>query len=98
MTPGFVATDTTLTLRLEAFSTADSPADESEFGYMGIDGLQLTLVTCPWDCGDGDGSVDIDDFLAVLAQWGTAGTCDFDGGGVGINDFLALLTNWGPCP
>ena len=49
---------------------------------------------CPWDCGDGDGSVDIDDFLAVIAQWGTEGTCDFDGGGVDINDFLAVIANW----
>ncbi len=55
-------------------------------------------LPCPWDCGDGDGSVDIDDFLAVIAQWGTEGTCDFDGGGVGINDFLAVIANWGVCP
>ncbi len=54
--------------------------------------------SCPWDCGDGDGSVDIDDILAVIAQWGTFGTCDFDGGGVGINDFLAVIANWGVCP
>ena len=53
---------------------------------------------CPWDCGDGDGSVDIDDIRAVIAQWGTKGTCDFDGGGVGINDFLAVIANWGVCP
>ena len=54
---------------------------------------------CPWDCGDGDGVVGIADFLAVLAQWGTAGPCDFDGDGdVGIDDFLALLANWGSCP
>ncbi len=37
------------------------------------------------------------DFLELLAQWGVAGRCDFDGGGVGINDFLQLLANWGPC-
>ena len=54
---------------------------------------------CPWDCGrDDDGSVGIVDFLALLAQWGTLGTCDFDDGGVGITDFLELLANWGPCP
>ncbi len=44
------------------------------------------------------GSVDIDDFLAVIAQWGTKGTCDFDGGGVDIDDFLAVIANWGVCP
>ena len=56
-------------------------------------------ATCPWDCGgDNDGNVGIVDFLALLAQWGSPGTCDFNGGGVGINDFLELLANWGPCP
>ncbi len=53
---------------------------------------------CPWDCGDFNGDVGINDFLAVLAQWGSPASCDFDGGGVGINDFLDLLANWGPCP
>ncbi len=56
---------------------------------------------CPWDCDSAestDGTVGIVDFLALLAQWGGAGSCDFDGGGVGITDFLALLAHWGPCP
>ncbi|MHC4426982.1 MAG: hypothetical protein ACYS0D_00060 [Planctomycetota bacterium] len=53
---------------------------------------------CPWDCGDLNGEVGINDFLMMLADWGTAGPCDFDGGGVGITDFLALLANWGDCP
>ena len=57
------------------------------------------VAGCPWDCGgDDDGNVGIVDFLALLAQWGTPGTCDFDGGGVGIVDFLALLAHWGACP
>jgi hypothetical protein len=53
---------------------------------------------CPLDCGDGDGNVGVVDFLALLAQWGTAGSCDVDGGGVGVTDFLAMLAAWGPCP
>jgi hypothetical protein len=53
---------------------------------------------CPWDCGDGAGSVDVVDFLELLEQWGLPGACDFDGGGVDIVDFLALLANWGGCP
>ncbi len=52
---------------------------------------------CPWDCGNVDGQVGIEDFLTLLAMWGSAGSCDFDGGGVGISDFLSLLANWGPC-
>lgn len=55
------------------------------------------LAPCPWDCGVVDGHVGIVDFLALLAQWGGPGVCDFDGGGVGIADFLALLAQWGPC-
>ncbi len=50
------------------------------------------------DRGVFDGTVGIVDFLALLAQCGSPGSCDFDGGGVGINDFLALLANWGTCP
>ena len=44
----------------------------------------------------GDCGVGIQDFLALLADWGEVDVpADFDGGGVGITDFLALLANWG---
>ncbi len=49
---------------------------------------------------DGDGTVGIGDFLAVLAAWGTdpGGPPDFDGDGtVGVADLLAVLAGWGPC-
>ena len=55
------------------------------------------VLPCLWDCGNGDLTVDIVDFLTLLFQWGGPGTCDFDGGGVGITDFLTLLGAWGPC-
>jgi hypothetical protein len=43
--------------------------------------------------------VNISDFLAILAQWGGPGTCDFDGNNVvDVQDFLAFLANFGPCP
>ena len=65
-------------------------------------GWHLTIeASCPWDCdGSDDGIVGINDFLSLLSQWDTAGSCDFDGAGVGvgINDFLELLANWGACP
>jgi hypothetical protein len=48
-----------------------------------------------------DGVVGVDDFLALLAQWGSCpappGACpaDLDGDGeVGVNEFLTLLANW----
>ena len=49
-------------------------------------------------CSAPNGNIGINDFLELLAQWDSPGTCDFDGDGVGINDFLALLAAWGPCP
>ena len=50
---------------------------------------------------DGDGSVGILDWLALLAAWGPnpGHPADFDGDdNVGILDLLILLANWGPCP
>ena len=73
------------------------------FNNYAIDGTEVLsrfndiITSCPWDCGAADGNVGIVDFLALLAQWGGPGMCDFDGGGVGITDFLALLAEWGPC-
>ena len=55
---------------------------------------------CDWDL-DQSGTVDIADFLELLAQWGTdpGGPPDFNGDGtVDVVDFLVLLANWGPCP
>jgi hypothetical protein len=82
---------------------------ESTIGRVNIAGAGGELVdnievwswappTCPWDCGNGDGLVGVVDFLALLAQWGTSGSCDFDGDGVSVTDFLAMLAHWGPCP
>ena len=74
-----------------------SPAPLLVLGSGTIVGFDVDV--CPWNCGgDNDGNVGIVDFLALLSQWGSPGSCDFDGGGVGIVDFLALLANWGPCP
>jgi len=75
----------------------------SAYIYDGLgDGMpdQCQAVPCPWDLG-ADGTVGINDFLELLAAWGTdpGGPPDFDGDqDVGINDFLELLANWGDCP
>ena len=51
---------------------------------------------CPWNCGGGkDSNIGINEFLALLAQWGSPGSCDIDDGGVGIDEFLTVLANWG---
>ncbi len=80
--------------------TTDTGSGTPPIVDMGAYEFQIA-PPCPWDCDGGestDGTVGIVDFLALLAQWGSPGSCDFDGGGVGITDFLALLGNWGPCP
>ena len=72
-----------------------------EFGRpaVGLSGSPELPGPCPWDCGNNDGNVGIEDFRALLAQWGQVGSsCDIDGAGVGITDFLELLANWGDCP
>ena len=59
-------------------------------------------VGCPWDCqAVPSGAVDVPDLLALLAQWGMLGSCNFNGGGEGVTvaDLLKLLANWGmQCP
>ncbi len=56
---------------------------------------------CPWDCdGSADGVVSINDFLAILNEWGMENTlCHFGTEPtVGIAEFLAVLGQWGACP
>jgi hypothetical protein len=58
------------------------------------------IIGCPADL-DGDGMVNVVDFLILLAEWGPCDCCDADldlDGTVGIIDFLSLLARWGPCP
>jgi hypothetical protein len=59
----------------------------------------LLYENCPADCdGEDDAIVNVVDFFALLAQWGTPGPCDINGDGdVGVNDFLDMLAAWGPC-
>jgi len=48
----------------------------------------------------GDGTVDIEDLLVVLASWGTCYGCPADvtnDNVVNEFDIIVLLTNWGPC-
>ena len=63
----------------------------------GIDAGGIT--SCPYDCCDNNGIVDVPDLLELLSQWGEFGvSCDMNGDGVDLTDFLMLLANWGPCP
>jgi hypothetical protein len=80
----------------------DGPATpDSGFGQppvvdMGAFEFQVA-ASCPADL-DGDGLVGIQDFLVLLANFGSSGPGDIDGSGtVDVQDFLLLLAAWGPC-
>lgn len=65
-----------------------------------MDSVEIT-VTPAIDLNQ-DGTVNVDDLLALLAQWGgcSGGGCsaDLNGDGVvNVDDLLALLAAWGPC-
>ena len=75
---------------------------QADFGVGDVVAFLLTPIPPPGDL-DGDCTVGIVDFLALLALWGPCpGACppscaaDLDGDcDVGIVDFLTLLANWG---
>jgi hypothetical protein len=80
------------------------PGGEPGHNGDNVDALDPPLEPCPEDCdfatlGWPDGIVGVNDFLALLAQWGGGGTCDINGDGtINIQDFLLLIAAWGPCP
>jgi hypothetical protein len=87
--------------------SADTPAAENP--------ECVAETPCPWDCapdnGDGtfgNGSVNIDDLLRVINDFGaTDSPCDnapdngdgtFGNGAVNIDDLLGIINNFGTCP
>lgn len=61
----------------------------------------VVVELCPGDV-DGDGVVDVNDLLSLLAEWGSCGDAcgpqDFNqDGDVNVLDLLALLAAWGSC-
>jgi hypothetical protein len=63
-------------------------------GYMDITPLDSP---CPEDV-NGDGSVNVTDVLALIANFGNSGEGDVDGNGVvDVTDLLAMMSAWGPC-
>ena len=70
--------------------------------------IEVQGAPCPWDCEEEpDGSVGIDDLVAVINHWGACpdppDPCPWDceeepDGSVGIDDLVAVINHWGPCP
>ncbi len=67
--------------------------------YVVVDLCDFDPAACCHADVSGDGVVDVNDLLAVLADWGqTGGPADIDGDGtVGVDDLLATIASWGPC-
>jgi hypothetical protein len=96
-------TGDTLTISF-AFDTGDGQFNDYT-GWL-IDNVQVAANTvdctdvpaCPADF-DGNGEVDTNDLLTLIADWGAANSpADIDGDGVvGTDDLLALIGAWGPC-
>ena len=68
---------------------------------VGQDGTSVELLATWISDIDGDGTVSVTDFLALLAAWGPCPDppdpcpADLDGDGtVGFSDFLLLLAQW----
>ena len=58
------------------------------------------VATCAADIS-GDGEVNVDDILSVVAAFGACGSCDevLNGdGAVDVDDLLVAIAAWGPCP
>jgi hypothetical protein len=84
---------------LDWFDTA------TEVDFTSFPGMDVAIgdggpEPCPGDCQPApNGDVGVNDFLALIAQWGGPGSCDLDGNNVvNVNDFLDLIAMWGPCP
>ena len=78
-------------------------ADPQSIVEGGVDALRIQDFDCTDPCPsdvNGDGTVNVQDFLGLLADWGaTGGPADVNGDGtVNVEDFLQMLAEWGPCP
>ena len=84
--------------RLDDPFTDDCPQPGADCGVVPVvDMGAFEFVLCDASDLDGDGLVGINDFLLLLAAWGTPDADGTGDGDTGIADFLLLLSQWGPC-
>jgi len=87
------AAGTTVTLD---FTIGEAGGDRTEYVDVSFEVPGEISVAQPGDC-DGDGDVDLDDFIVLKINFGTASTqgdCDGDGD-VDLDDFVILKSNFG---
>jgi hypothetical protein len=69
----------------------------------GVDGVRVVKAACDGDPGvpgdvNGDGSVDVEDLIEIITNWGPCPGCpaDLTGDGVvNVEDLVEVITNWG---
>jgi hypothetical protein len=81
------------------FVASPLPADLDAIAIWCQPMAEETPLPCPADVS-GDGQVDVQDLVAVLLAWGSAGgAADVNADGVvDVQDLVAVLLVWGPCP
>ncbi len=84
------------------FTASDIGSSTQSVVEAGVDGIIVSATDCddvgtPGDA-NGDGTVDVNDILAVIAAWGqSCNGCleDLDGSGyVDVSDLLLVIANW----
>ena len=79
----------------------DDGAFDDENGNGIIDDCEcLADISDGTTPGEGDGLVNVNDLLAIIGYWGSAGPIgdiNIDGT-VDVNDLLLVIGAWGPCP
>ena len=85
------------------FIVSDVGADTQSVVESGVDGFSVEYIECepetPCD-GDvnGDSTVNVEDILIAIAQFGGTGEGDVnDDGTVNTDDLLVIIASWGPC-
>jgi hypothetical protein len=73
-----------------------APIAFSDLAGCGANYTATVFIGCRADLNN-DGTVDVLDFLLLLAEWGGPGGDITGDGTTDVQDFLSLLANWGPC-
>jgi hypothetical protein len=78
-------------------SHVETPEADADFALVVVGGTHV--IPCAGDVNT-SGTVDIDDLVLVITNWGaTSGPADLNGDHiVNIDDLVLVITHWGGCP